>query len=241
MRVKLEDLYEGPRYEKRVKNRRYNKLLNICIVLVFLLILFFTYKLIFDGNDEAATTALEETPVNNEETGVAGESNQEEESTDENTDKTETSESTTEADKIETVTDEEEAITIVQNSEDPNVKETIVSDAWQPVSTEQAEPHIANYDSTSVDWQEMLRALEQATNLTEADWTLWRIGNDGNEHKAKAVVSTKDQKYVYRVYIEWVTSEGWKPAKLETLYQVPTEYKSHGEEESSTEVEESNN
>jgi hypothetical protein len=242
MRVKLEDLYEGPRYEKRAKNRRYNKLLNICIVLVLSLILFFTYKLIFGGNNEADTTASEESQVSNEKTGVTGENDLVEESTTENTEASETTETT---ETTETASNEEEETestnTTVENSEDPNVKETIINSSWRPVSTEQVEPHVASYDSTSEDWQEMLRALEQATNLTESDWILWRLGNDGNEHKAKAVISTKDQKYVYQVYIEWVTNEGWKPAKLEILHEVPAELKGGTEEEETTASDEESN
>ncbi|WP_456278188.1 YrrS family protein [Bacillus sp. AK128] len=248
MRVKLEDLYEGPRYEKRAKNRRYNKLLNLCIALVLLLILFFTYRLIFGGNDEATTNVTEESMVSNEESSAvvdeeeesseATESTEEdraEETATENTEDTTTEEESTEDSSTEGTT------TVLENSDDPNVKETVIKDNWQPVSTTQAEPHVATYDSKSVDWQEMNKALQQATNLSEGEYTLWRIGNDGSEHRAKAVVSSKDQLSVYRVYIEWVTNEGWKPSKLEILHEVPAEYKGGGstEEESSTEDEES--
>ncbi|MBM7660729.1 cytoskeletal protein RodZ [Bacillus mesophilus] len=249
MRVKLEDLYEGPRYEKRAKNRKYNKLLNICIVLVLSLILFFTYKLIFGGNDEAEMTATEETQVSTEDSGVAGDQDLEDSTesaeASETTDTSETTESTETSETTDATSEEEEETdetnTVVENSEDPNVLQTLISNSWQPVGTEQVEPHVASYDSTSVDWQEMLRALEQATDLTESEWTLWRLGNNGSEHSAKAVLSSKDKTAVYQVYIEWVTNEGWKPVKLEILQEVPGEVNGGAEEEETTTSDEESN
>ncbi|WP_246940640.1 YrrS family protein [Bacillus pinisoli] len=253
MRVKLEDLYEGPRYEKRAKNRRYNKVLNVSIVLVVLLILFFSYKLIFGGSKEAASTAPEESTVNNEE-AVATEEGEAEETTNtsETTESSEVEESTESSSEEEStgVAEEEEETeettdssneVIETDSEDPLVKQTVVNKAWKPVSTEQAEPHVASYEKNSVDWQEMMRALEQATDLTENDWILWKVGNAGSEHKAQAVISTKDKKYVYRVYIDWISNEGWKPSKMEVLHEVPAEYNGSKTEESSSEEEDNNN
>jgi hypothetical protein len=229
--VDFKDLYEGPRYEKRAKNRRFNKLLNLGIALVFVLILFFTYKLIFGSNGEPASTEVSpETSVNNGKDVVAGD-DQTEEETNEDVESTDTDESSAEDDTE--VTEEEETNTeqatketevAVENSEDPNVKETIVNKAWKPIGTTQSEPHVATYDSESTDWQEMLKTIEYATGLTQQDWILWRIGNGGSPHHAQGVVSTKDRKYVYRVQMEWVKSEGWMPTKLETLNEVPPEY-----------------
>jgi hypothetical protein len=235
MRVNLEDLYEGPRFEKRAKSRRYNKLLNIGIALVVLLILFFTYKLIFGGNDDAASTEVtEQASMNNGEEGSAVGSNDEEEDLENTNTVTEASDETTEDANIaseETTEDTDEAAEnpkqndeIVENSDDPNVKETFINPSWKPVGTKQAEPHVATYKTESTDWQEMIKAFELATGLTEAEWTLWRIGNNGSPQDAKGVVSTKDRQYVYRIYIEWVENEGWKPTKLEHLNEVPKEY-----------------
>jgi hypothetical protein len=236
MRVNLEDLYEGPRFEKRAKSRRYNKLLNIGIALVFLLILFFTYKLIYGGNDDAASSEVtEQASMNNGEGASAVGSNDEQEdsesagavASDETTEDADiASEEATEeiTDTTEEVENPEQNDEIVENSDDPNVKETFINPSWKPIGTEQSEPHVATYDTESTDWQEMKKAFEHATGLTEADWTLWRIGNNGSPQDAKGVVSTKDRQYVYRVYIEWVENEGWKPTKLEHLNEVPKEY-----------------
>jgi hypothetical protein len=206
------------------------------IVIVFLLILFFSYKLLFGGNSEPVNSELSsEQSVKNEEE-VAADEDENNESAVEESEPSETEETNpedTEANEEEnTEANEEEnteAVTketeeTVENSDDPNVKETIVNKAWKPVGTTQSEPHVATYDSTSTDWQEMLKTIEYATGLTQQDWILWRIGNGGSAHHAQGVVSTKDRKYVYRVYMEWVTNEGWMPSKLETLNEVPPEY-----------------
>jgi hypothetical protein len=241
--VDFKDLYEGPRYEKRSKNRRFNKLLNVGIALVFVLILFFTYKLIFGGNGEPASTVVSsDTSINNGK-DVGAKDDQTGNETDETVESTDTEESSTEAEKEVTEGEEnepeEEATEVssevaVENSEDPNVKETIVNKAWRPIGTTQSEPHIATYDSKSTDWQEMLKTIEYATGLTQQDWILWRIGNGGSPHHAQGVVSTKDRKYVYRVQMEWVKSEGWMPSKLETLNEVPPEFTGAGENSEST-------
>lgn len=234
MRVDFKDLYEGPRFEKRAKNRRYNKLLNIGIAFVFILILFFTYKLIFGGKTEPASTELaSETSMNDNEDSTAAYDNQDEEEASDGgsttgavtNDESETDEgtgATEEETDIESVETENE--TIENNSEDTNVIKTEVNSSWKPVGTQQAEPHVAIYDDESRDRLEMHLALQYATGLTEQDWILWRIGNDGGPNKAKGVVSSNDKKKVYRVYIEWIQNQGWKPTKLEQLNEVPPEY-----------------
>ncbi|KAA0549311.1 DUF1510 family protein [Bacillus sp. BGMRC 2118] len=225
IQVDFKDLYEGPRYEKRAKRRKVNKLLNICILLVAVGIVFFSYKMIFGGSEQASTevsskktiTSAKDLPADDDKENEAVEKEENtEEATEENT------EEASEAEEVEPATKETEKK--VANSEDPNVKETIVNEGWRPVGTSQAEPHVATYDSASTDWQEMMKAIEYATGLTQQDWILWRIGNGGSPSHAQSVVSTRDKKYVYRVQMEWVKGEGWKPSKLETLNQVPPEY-----------------
>lgn len=224
IQVDFKDLYEGPRYEKRAKTRKVNKLLNIGIVLVLVGIVFVSYKLFFGGSEQASSEVSSNKPIlSAKDLKPTDEKKEDEkESVEEETDSTE--ENATEEEKPEEESVTEETEMTVENSDDPNVKETIVNQAWKPVGTTQSEPHVATYDSASTDWQEMLKTMEYATGLTEQDWTLWRIQNGGSPNHALGVVSTKDKKYVYRVHMEWVKNEGWKPSKLETLNEVPAEY-----------------
>lgn len=225
LQVDFKDLYEGPRYEKRAKTRRFNKLLNFGIAIVFVGIVFFGFKLLFGGGSESvATDSKEDQPIMSA-NDLKDTSKKDDEADSENDESNTEDVATPEEDTMEevaTVTEETEVK--VENSSDPNVKETIVNNAWRPIGTSQAEPHVTTYDKASQDWKEMVKTLEYATGLTEQDMTLWRIGNGGSPQHAQAVVSTKDRKYVYRVQMEWVKNEGWKPTKLETLNEVPPEY-----------------
>ncbi|MFZ3588257.1 YrrS family protein [Bacillus sp. DJP31] len=237
MQVDFKDLYEGPRFEKRAKNRRFNKLINISIVLLFIFISFFTYNLFFGGKSEPASSELagETSEGGSEETTAADDEIAKEEAADE-----ESNEDTKEVVEDENgETSEEDNETVENNSNDPNVKQTIVNESWKPVGTEQLEPHVAVYDAESADWKEMIEAFQYATGLNEQDWILWRVGNDGSAQSAKGVVSTKDKKTVYRVYIEWVQNEGWKPSRLEQLNEVPLEYTGDSDTNETTETEDS--
>lgn len=192
----------------------------------------FTYKLFFGAKEEPASTKLSEEATSNNEAEVSVEENEETE--------VEAIEDQIESDVTHAELNTDKALdhvnntenpagksVNVENSEDPNVKETIINYSWKPIGTEQVEPHVAVYEKESTDWKEMVDAFEYATALTEQDWILWRIENDGSPQKAKGVVSTKDKKYVYRIFIEWVENEGWKPTKLEQLVEVPAEYSNH--------------
>ncbi|MFD1736676.1 YrrS family protein [Bacillus salitolerans] len=233
----FEDLYEGPRYEKRAKNRRFNKILNISIFVVFLGIIFFTYQLFFGDKHEPAhneigseSTIGDETSITDEDEDSEVES--EEENSNEHVSDAVDGEEQPTSEQAETSTVKESTTneTTEQNeisneiSEDPNVVNIITNPTWEPIGTKQSEPHTANYDSTSQDWKEMIQTIEYATGLTEQNWILWRLGNGGSDQAAIGVVSSKDSKTVYRVFLEWKANKGWKPVKLEELGSVPEEF-----------------
>ncbi len=46
---------------------------------------------------------------------------------------------------------------------------------------------------------------------------IWRMQNNGGPNSSIATVSTNDKSQMYRVSMEWVDNEGWKPVKLEQL------------------------
>lgn len=104
---------------------------------------------------------------------------------------------------------------VESSSDDENVESTYTGN-WQPIGTEQSEPHETQFDKSSVDWGEMEEAIRLATGLEEGDMVTWFIGNDGPE-KAIGTVTSKDESETYRVYISWITDEGWKPTQVEVL------------------------
>lgn len=107
------------------------------------------------------------------------------------------------------------------NSES-NSNEFTENGQWQPIGTKQEEPHITTFTKESIDWQEMVKAITYATNLSEEQMIIWRLENGGAPNLARGVVSTSMTKETpYEVKLEWVTNEGWKPVEVNVLDQNP--------------------
>lgn len=101
-------------------------------------------------------------------------------------------------------------------SDDPNVIIAKEGD-WQPVGTQQEEPHVVNFERDSIDWQEMVTAIESVVNMD--DMIIHWLGN-GGEQKAIGTVSNHEKTEIYRVYISWVANKGWQPTRVEQLERV---------------------
>lgn len=111
-----------------------------------------------------------------------------------------------------------------QESNDPVVKETIINTSWEPVGTEQSGDHVSVYDTGSIDWKEKVDAITYATGLAESDMYIMHIGNGGGPQKSIGTVQSKDSSQKYRVHLEWVENEGWKPVKMDILNTVEGAY-----------------
>ena len=104
-----------------------------------------------------------------------------------------------------------------EKSEDPIVEETVINTSWMPVGTSQTGEHISVYDESSVDWKEKIEAITYATGLSAGDMHVMRLQNGGSPQKSVGVVQSKDTSEKYRVYLEWVDNDGWKPVKMDVL------------------------
>jgi cytoskeletal protein RodZ len=195
----------GPRFAQRAKRRKINRILNTAIAVVVLLIITVAWNLFSDGgqSSEQAAKPQSKTEVKKEhgEQKVEVEINEQQE-------KDEESEQT----------DSEEEQEVIETPGPPgsNIETEIVNPAWQPIGTTQSEPHVTQFKKDSVDWKEMLDAVSYATGLSQSDMIVWFIGNNG-PNKAVATISTKDKAQYYKVYIEWVENQGWKPTKVQKL------------------------
>lgn len=205
----------GPRYSRTARKKKSNKIYNILIAIVFLLIIFFSVKLFFGSSSTAPAS------TNNDENPVVGDSQENKEPEEEETGVKEeepeeqSNESEEEQPATEENNEEEEPVTM---EEEPSDDETIIrtlTGNWEPVGTSQQEPHASVYDENHVDWSEKILAINRALGVQKDDYTLWFLGNGGNEHAAIARVTVKASNEHYRVYLQWVTNEGWKPVKLE--------------------------
>jgi cytoskeletal protein RodZ len=199
---KFDESMEGLRTKQRAKRRKTNFILNSLIGLVLLLIILVSVT-IFAKNDEQTEKKVEQTAEK----------------------KAKTKETTKEQDlTIDDDSDEEdvqddssqESEPVITTRGEANVKKTVINPAWKPVGTTQTGEHVAVYEDSSVDWQEMIEAIAYATELEKEQLTIWRIESNG-PNQSVGTVSTKDKLLSYRVYIEWQDNEGWAPTRVEEL------------------------
>ncbi len=112
--------------------------------------------------------------------------------------------------------EKEEDAVVTNGGDSEEVNKTIENQSWQPIGTSQVGEHVSVYEQDSVDWSEMTQALSYATGIDHDNMTVWFLGNNGH-NKSVGTVSAKNQKQKYRVYIDWVDGQGWKPTKVEEI------------------------
>ncbi len=197
------------------KEKKVNRLYNVLIAVVAVLIVFIGGSLILGGGSDETSPEqnTEQTPKsenNNDTEKNTPEENTEEPASDEEADENATDDEATEQ--------EESSDVEVEENPEPGVESRTVDPSWEPVGTEQGEKPAATYEKGSTDWNEMLAAVGAGVGVNPNDMTVWRLGNNGAPEKAVATVSPKGEGSVkYRVEIEWVENEGWKPTVVEKL------------------------
>lgn len=222
---------------KKKKNRS-NSVLNILIGLVFALILIIGVSMLFNGGEEQAQDpeAVTISPETEDQTSGSEEDEGESTSTAEAEEETEASdeeekaaekaaEEKAEKEAAEAKKAEEEKEGTVtkggtitrEDSSDPIVEETVINTSWEPVGTKQKGDHVSVYQKNSVDWNEKVNAVAYATGLDTGNMYVMMIKNGGGPQKSIATVQSKDQSEKYRVHMEWVDGEGWKPVKMDVL------------------------
>ncbi|MGD6876494.1 DUF1510 family protein [Bacillus infantis] len=229
MNGNFEESNGSSRSGKRAKRRKTNIILNTLIGVVLLLIIIVSAAIFLGGNDdeaaEQAPASEEADPENNdkdndnnttdETAGQKEETDQAEDSAQDGGDAENPDEDNGE--EAEGDQDIEEDAEVTDGGSAPDVEKTIVNPSWQPVGTSQTGEHTAVYEG--VDWNEMVQAITYATGIPESNMTIWFLGNNG-PNQSVGTVSTKDQQEKYRVYIEWVDGQGWKPVKMEELNSI---------------------
>lgn len=220
---------ETSRRQQLQKKKRANLLINSLLGIVGVLIIITLVNLLSSNDQETASdtesqqTEQQQTAEDEGQQEVESKDLAESDSTEEDQAE-ETEASDTEASDTESSEDvdkeETEEIT-TQPSDDPKVKETIVNSAWQPVGTSQTGNHVSSYEKGTTDWNEKLQALQYATGLSPDNMITIFLGNGGSPQKSIGTVTSNDQSEKYRVYLEWVDGEGWKPTKMDVLNELP--------------------
>ncbi|MED3711167.1 YrrS family protein [Peribacillus frigoritolerans] len=228
----------GSRFNQRDQKRKVNKIYNIAITIVSILIVIVAVSIFLsDGGTETKKATTEPKQVAETEKGkvVDKPSGKEEEMDSEKEDAVGDSEATEEdAEKEDSKATEEDAeekaeddadsekagdaqLVEVEGSGDGNVASTYTSESWKPVGTEQSGEHTTSFEKGSVDWNEMSKAIASGAGIDEGNMKLWWLQNGGSPTTAIGTVSEGDNPKTFRVYIEWVDGSGWKPVKVEEL------------------------
>ncbi|PID22903.1 hypothetical protein CSV61_00145 [Sporosarcina sp. P3] len=96
-------------------------------------------------------------------------------------------------------------------------KKVVVNPDWKPIGTKQTGEHVSKYDGQSDDWHEKKKAISYATGMSEDQLYFDRIQNGGSPQKSEGIVRSTDNSKKFKVYLEWVDGQGWKPVKMEVL------------------------
>lgn len=228
------DFSQNSRSTYRAKRKKTNIVLNGLIIIVLALIIIVAYNIFAGGDDSEKASSKAETPTQTEKQNSAKENKPKEETANKEDEKTKDSHTKEDKSKDNAVKEDEQAkeASAAEQADDSqamvqdggsssNVLKTIVNPAWEPVGTSQSGPHTTTYDSTSVDWQEMLNAITYATGLDPSDMTVYWLGRDKTTANASiGTVASKDKQQKYNVYIQWVDGEGWVPTKVEEIAEI---------------------
>lgn len=207
---------QSSRAERKTKRRKTNRILNTAIAVVVLLIIIVGFTIFAGGNNDEEQAVQEETQQE-QSAGVSDEESDEPaEEPAEEPEQTEEPAADEESDEpAEEETNDEE--TVVSEGTEPNVEQDIVNPGWESVGTSQSGEHTNSFEMDSTDWQEKEQALAYATGIPLSDMTVWYISGNGPQAAIGTVSPKSNQNEAYRVHIEWVDGEGWKPTKVQKL------------------------
>ncbi|OXB96419.1 MULTISPECIES: YrrS family protein [Bacillus] len=88
--------------------------------------------------------------------------------------------------------------------------------SWKPIGTEQGVKPEMKFKEGTVDWSEMKKAISYAVDVPESQLIFDFIGNNGN-NKAYGNVRDKQNNKKYKVNIDWVENQGWKPVSVQVV------------------------
>ncbi|MCJ7841796.1 YrrS family protein [Lederbergia sp. NSJ-179] len=198
------------RYEQRAKRRKTNIILNTLITIVLILILIVGGSIFFTDSkteklkkEEAART---EAQMENKSTTEKQKENKQ------------SQEKQNEPDETEEQPDDNKRIE--KESDEPNVEKVIIDPSWKPIGTEQTGEHQSSWEMGSTDWNEKEKAAAYAIGTSADNITNWwtKRGADP-KNQAVMTISEKGSSDTYRVYLDWIDGEGWKPTEVKKLIE----------------------
>ena len=227
------------RFQEKQQNRRQKAIFNIAFTLVLVTVGIVTYQLFTPSNtttkaiaQEKKVTKIEEKKTEDKETAKI------EEKKTEDKEATKLEEKKTKDKEIakieEKKSEDKEAAQLegkqkveksvktngTENKEEEKTvsqeKDPQTNPSWKPIGTEQGAKPDMKFKEGTVDWSEMKKAISYAVDVPESQLIFDFIGNNGN-NKAYGNVRDKQSNKKYKVNIDWVENQGWKPASVQVV------------------------
>ncbi|WIK96841.1 YrrS family protein [Bacillus bombysepticus] len=214
------------RFQEKQQNRRQKAIFNIAFTLVLVTVGIVTYQLFTPSNtstkaiaQEKKVTKIEEKKTEDKETAKIEEKKNEDKETakieeKKNEDK--------EAAQLEEKSKTEKSVKTngTENNEEEKTasqeKGSQTNPSWKPIGTEQGAKPEMKFKEGTVDWSEMKKAISYAVDVPESQLIFDFIGNNGN-NKAYGNVRDKQNNKKYKVNIDWVENQGWKPVSVQVV------------------------
>ncbi|EEL52867.1 MULTISPECIES: YrrS family protein [Bacillus] len=227
------------RFQEKQQNRRQKAIFNIAFTLVLVTVGIVTYQLFTPSNtstkaiaQEKKVTKIEEKKTEDKETAKIEEKKTEDKETakieekkteDKETAKIEEKKAEDkEAAQLEEKSKAEKSVKTngTENNEEEKTasqeKGSQTNPSWKPIGTEQGAKPEMKFKEGTVDWSEMKKAISYAVDVPESQLIFDFIGNNGN-NKAYGNVRDKQNNKKYKVNIDWVENQGWKPVSVQVV------------------------
>ncbi|MEK4893848.1 YrrS family protein [Bacillus sp. FSL M7-0996] len=215
---------QGSRFQEKQQNRRKKVIFNIAFTLVLVTVGIVTYQL-FPPSDtskkaiaqEKKATKIEEKKHKEKEAAQLEEKEREEREA------SLLEEKKREEREAALLEEKQKAEKSVKTSENENKegektasqeKGSQTNPSWKPIGTEQGAKPAMQFKEGTVDWNEMKKAISYAVDAPEGQLIFDFIGNNG-ENKAYGNVRDKQSNKKYKVDIDWVENQGWKPVSVQ--------------------------
>ena len=214
------------RFQEKQQNRRQKAIFNIAFTLVLVTVGIVTYQLFTPSNtstkaiaQEKKVTKIEEKKTEDKETAkIEEKKNEDKEAAKIEEKKNEDKE----AAQLEEKSKTEKSVKTngTENNEEEKTasqeKGSQTNPSWKPIGTEQGAKPEMKFKEGTVDWSEMKKAISYAVDVPESQLIFDFIGNNGN-NKAYGNVRDKQSNKKYKVNIDWVENQGWKPASVQVV------------------------
>ncbi|HDR4873704.1 DUF1510 family protein [Bacillus cereus] len=227
------------RFQEKQQNRRQKAIFNIAFTLVLVTVGIVTYQLFTPSNTSTKAIAqekkvkkIEEKKTEDKETAKIEEKKTEDKETakieekkteDKETAKIEEKKTEDkEAAQLEEKSKTEKSVKTngTENNEEEKTtsqeKGSQTNPSWKPIGTEQGAKPEMKFKEGTVDWSEMKKAISYAVDVPENQLIFDFIGNNGN-NKAYGNVRDKQNNKKYKVNIDWVENQGWKPVSVQVV------------------------